>query len=185
LWAEGAEINTRLCAWYGDSALSRQSVYEWIEMFKNGRTSVMDAERSVRASTSTTGEKQEEATAIILADRRVRIEEIASQLGISQGSAYSSAHDNLGLHKVCARWVPRLLTEEHKRNRLDICCRLLERHSREGDNFWNRIITGDETWIHRYGPETKRQSISPTSKTCKSQPSADSDSVLGLPRAYP
>ena len=40
-------------------------VYEWIEMFKNGRTSVMDAERS----TSTTDEKLEEARPIILTDR--------------------------------------------------------------------------------------------------------------------
>jgi hypothetical protein len=37
-------------------------------MFKNGRTNVMDAERSGRPSTSTTDEKQEEAKAIILAD---------------------------------------------------------------------------------------------------------------------
>jgi histone-lysine N-methyltransferase SETMAR len=176
LWTEsvkGAEINTRLCACYGDSALSRQSVYEWIEMFKNGRTSVMDAERSGRSSTSTTGEKQEEARSIIIADRRVKIEEIVSQLGISEGSAYSLARDNLGLHKISARWVPRHLTEEHKRNRLGICFRLLEPHSREGDDFWNRIITGEETWIHHYEPETKRQSIqwkhtsSPISKISK------------------
>jgi hypothetical protein len=32
--------------------------------------------------------------------------------------------DNLGFHKVSARWVPRHLTEEHKHNRLDICFRL-------------------------------------------------------------
>jgi histone-lysine N-methyltransferase SETMAR len=40
------------------------------------------------------------------------------------------------------------------------------------------IITGDETWIHHYEPETKRQSMhwkhmsSPSSKKFKSQPSA-------------
>jgi DNA-binding CsgD family transcriptional regulator len=62
-------------------------------MFENGRTSAMDAERSGRPSTSTTDEKLEEARAIILADRRVTIEEIALQLGISQGTAYSLVHD--------------------------------------------------------------------------------------------
>jgi len=46
-------------------------------MFKNGRTSVMDAERSGQPSTSTTDEKLEEARVIILTDRRVTIEEIA------------------------------------------------------------------------------------------------------------
>ena len=79
LWAEGVkgtEIHARLCTQYGDNALPRQSVYEWIEIFINGGTSVMDAERSGRPSTSTTDEKQEEARAIILTDRRVTIEEI-------------------------------------------------------------------------------------------------------------
>ena len=86
LWAggvKGAEIHARLCTQYGDNALPRRSVYEWIEMFKNGRTSVMDAERSGRPST--TDEKLDEARAIILTDRRVTIEEITLQLGISQG----------------------------------------------------------------------------------------------------
>ena len=62
LWAEsveGAEIHARLCTQYGDNAFPRRSVYEWVEMFKNGRTSVMDAERSGRPSTSTTDEKPE------------------------------------------------------------------------------------------------------------------------------
>ena len=87
LWAEGvkgAEIHAHLCIQYGNKALPRRSVYKWIEMFENGRTSVMDAERSGRPSTST-DEKLEETRAIILTDRRVTIEEIALQLGISQG----------------------------------------------------------------------------------------------------
>jgi len=46
-------------------------------MFRNGWTSVMDAECSGWPSTSTTDEKLEEARAIILTDRRVTIEEIA------------------------------------------------------------------------------------------------------------
>ena len=53
LWAEcvkGTEIHTRLYTQYGDNALPRRSVYEWIKMFKNRRTSVMDAERSGRPS---------------------------------------------------------------------------------------------------------------------------------------
>ena len=69
-------------------------------MFKNGRTSVMDSERSGRPSTSTTDYKLEEARAIILTDRRVTIEEMALQLGISQGTAYSLVHDILGSTKL-------------------------------------------------------------------------------------
>jgi len=84
----------------------------------------------------------------------VTIEKIALQLGISQGTAYSLVHDILGFHKVAAKWVPRYLTEEHKRNHQHICSSLLERYNHEGDNFLNRIITGDETWNHHYDQKT-------------------------------
>ena len=178
-WAEGvkgAEIHARLCTQYGDNTLPRRSVYEWIEMFKNGRTSVMDTERLGQPSTSTTDEKLEEARAIILIDKRVTKEEIALQVGISQGTAYSLVHDILGFHKVAARWVPRHLTEEQKHNGQHICSSLLERYNREGDSFLNRIITADETWVHHYESETKQQSMqwkhTSSSKKFKSQPSA-------------
>ena len=85
--------------------IATTKLYKWIEMFNNGRTCVMDAERSGRPSTATTDEKPEEARAIILTDRRVTVEEIALQLGISQGTAYSLVHDILGFHKVAARRV--------------------------------------------------------------------------------
>ena len=62
LWAggvKGAELYARLCTQYGDNAMPRRSVYEWIEMFKNGRTSVMNAERSGQPSKATTDKKPE------------------------------------------------------------------------------------------------------------------------------
>lgn len=57
LWAEGlsgAEIHRRLSAVYGSNSLTRGRVYEWIEKFKNGRTSVSDEERSGRPLSSAT-----------------------------------------------------------------------------------------------------------------------------------
>ena len=42
-------------------------------------------------------------------------------------------------------------------NRKDVCLHLLERIQSDR-NFLNNVITGDETWIFEYNPETKRQS---------------------------
>jgi hypothetical protein len=50
----------------------------------------------------------------------VTVDEIAVQLNIGIGSAYSMVHDNLQFHKMCARWVPKKVTVEHKHMRLDI-----------------------------------------------------------------
>jgi hypothetical protein len=41
-------------AHYGDNCLWRSKIYEWIDLFKKGRTSVCDEDRSGRPSTSRT-----------------------------------------------------------------------------------------------------------------------------------
>ena len=80
--------------------------------------------------------------------------------------------------KVCARWVPRMLTREHKGHRMQVCQDLLNQYEAEGDSFQDRIITGDETWCHHYELQSKRQSMewrhvnSPTKKKFKTLPSA-------------
>ena len=69
LWSEGlsgTKIHQRLLAQYGDNALSKTTVYEWIEKFKTGRTSVKHAEGAGRPSTSTSEEKIEQAQQMIL-----------------------------------------------------------------------------------------------------------------------
>ena len=97
---------------------------------------------------------------------------------MSVGSAYSLIHDSLKFCKVCARWVPKELTEERKCKRLDVYSRHLACYREEGDNFLQQIVSGGETWIHHYEPESKRQSMrwkhpsSPAAKKFKTQPSA-------------
>ena len=50
----------------------------------------------------------------------------------------------LGFRKVCARWVPRKLSDEMKAERVRISRDLLERCEKEGEDFL-KVITGDET----------------------------------------
>jgi histone-lysine N-methyltransferase SETMAR len=65
----------------------------------------------------------------------------------------------LGYAKVCARWVPRSLTDDHKTVRKEVCSDLLSRYKADGESFFSWIVTGGETWIHNFEPETKRQSM--------------------------
>jgi histone-lysine N-methyltransferase SETMAR len=67
--------------------------------------------------------------------------------------------DALGYAKVCARWVPQSLTDDHKTVWKEVCSDLLSCYEADGESFLLRIITGDETWIHHFEPETKRQSM--------------------------
>jgi len=62
--------------------------------------------------------------------------------------------------------------------RQTICREHLDCHAREGDAFLHRIVTGDESWVYHYEPESKRQSLqwkhpsSPVNKKFKTQASA-------------
>jgi hypothetical protein len=108
---------------------------------------------------------------------RITTRELTAILGIGKGSINKIIH-RLGCSKLCARWVPQSLTEEHKEQRKIICSELLARYEAEGDNFLSTAVTGNETWIHHFEPETKRQSMkwhhmtSPQKKKYKAIPSA-------------
>ena len=81
-----------------------------------------------------------------------------SVLGIGKGSV-DKIIQQLGYSKVCVRWVPRSLTERHKQQRKAICLELLARYEVECDDFLYTIVMGDETWIHHFEPDAKRQSM--------------------------
>ena len=151
----GAQIHLRMYAQYGDKVVSRRVVYEWIEIFENYRTGVTDAVGSGRPATVTTTRNEERTLEMIGENRRISVKEFTGRLNVSVGFAYSLIRDSLNFSKVCANWVPKELTEERKRKRLNVCYRHLARYREERDNFLQQIVTGDETWIHHYEPESK------------------------------
>ncbi len=58
--------------------------------------------------------------------------------------------------KVCAKLVPKLLTDEQKANRVLIASELKERVEINPD-FLDNVIRGEKSWTFEYDPETKRQ----------------------------
>jgi len=61
------------------------------------------------------------------------------------------------MHRVSVTFVPRLLTDDQKENRIEISQELLA-NANGRENFLKNIITGDETWVYGYDVETKLQS---------------------------
>ena len=62
------------------------------------------------------------------------------------------------MRKVCVKMVPKLLSDEQKEGRKELCLNLLQSIENESD-LLNSIIIGDETCVFMYDPETKRQSV--------------------------
>ena len=94
-----------------------------------------------RPSTAITEDNIECASDMVLLDRRVTIDEVAHVLQINHGSANEMMHNKLGFHKVCARCVPKQLTEVHKQTRVDIWRKHLDRYGNKRDIFLDKIIT--------------------------------------------
>jgi len=60
------------------------------------------------------------------------------------------------MKRVCAKFVPRLLTDDQREQRQTIARDLFEL-SCEDVQFLKNIVTGDESWVYGYDPETKQQ----------------------------
>ena len=54
--------------------------------------------------------------------------------------------------------VPKVLSDEQKKRRKELCLDLLQSIENVPD-LLNSIIRCDETWVFMYDPETKRQSM--------------------------
>ncbi|UYV64377.1 SARM1 [Cordylochernes scorpioides] len=142
---------------YGEATLDRSNVYRWNKMFSEGREDVNDEERARRPSTSTTDEKINEVEKMILANRRITVREVAEDLNISIGSCHSIFINDLGMRRVAAKFVPKLLNCDQKQHRMNIANEMLD-SVRDDPNFLQRVITGDEAWVYGYDVETKTQS---------------------------
>jgi histone-lysine N-methyltransferase SETMAR len=116
---------------------------------------------------------------MVLDERRMIVREIAETIGISKERVGYILHEELDMKKLCEKWVPRLLTADQKRTRMEISEQCLERFNKNKTNFLRRFITMDETWIHHYTPESKQQSKLWTEASCsapkktRSVPSAE------------
>ena len=99
---------------YGDSSMSRTRVFEWHKRFVEGREDVEDDPKSGRHCTSTTDTNIEKIWQLVRSDRRLTICVIANELGMDKETVCTILVDTLGMWKVCAKMVPRLLTEEQK-----------------------------------------------------------------------
>jgi len=87
LFLEGksrSEIKECLNAVYGDSSPSMATVKNWFNEFQRGRTSVFDEPRPGATKTTTTKDNVTKIHDLVLADRRLKIREIAETVGMSK-----------------------------------------------------------------------------------------------------
>ena len=147
------QIFNELCGIYGPQTISMRTVFRWVKAFKAGKFSVEDDTCPGMPQTSVTKANIATVKIVVEQDARLSVKDIASCTGISEGSVQIIPQKRLDLRKVCARWVPHLLTEEQKTQRLQYAWELLKTY--KGCNSWviSNLLTGDETWVHMFEPQ--------------------------------
>ncbi len=149
-----------LQAVYGNVALGKMQVQHWHKVYRNGdlQTSTTDKKRSRHLRSICTEENIGLIHDLVEADRRKTVRELVAESGLSQGSVHRILCKDLNFSHICAKFVPRLLTLEQKKHQSKLSMDNLSLLDNGGCFFMEQIVSGDETWLYCFDPETKTRS---------------------------
>ncbi len=92
-------------------------MYKWHRRFSDGRASTHDDSRAGRPSVIDNSLKTQVEN-VIGEDRRLTVREIATACDTGKTMVHKILTEHLGVERVCARWVPRLLSDKNKMDRV-------------------------------------------------------------------
>jgi hypothetical protein len=70
---------------------------------------------------------------------------------------HEAVTEKSGYRKLCALWVPKRLTDEHKTKRMGSALKFLTRYAQ--DKFLESIVNGYEIWVFHHTSESKQTSL--------------------------
>ena len=88
---------------------------------------------------------------------RYTLQELEELSGNYSSSVLKILREQLGLRKICSRWVPHLLTDEQKQSRVRLASQIMEKYDtcKCDPRRLKEIVTGDETWNYHFQPDFK------------------------------
>ena len=151
---DSKQIFNELCGIYGPQTISMCIVFRWVKAFKAGKFSVED-DTCLEGLKPVTKANIAAVKIVVVQDARLSVKDITSCIGISEGSVQTILKKRLDMRKVCARWVPHLLTEEQKTQCLKCARELLKTYKGCNSQVISNLLTGDKTWVHMFEPQRR------------------------------
>ena len=129
----------------------------WHRRFKEGNKDTTTAEKPKpgRPRSSRTPENIAKVQALLDADRRRSVRELATETGLSNFVILKILKKDLNLSRCTPKFVPRILSQQEKDFRVCLCQDNLALWRADPDHFLSRIISGDETPLSTFLPEKK------------------------------
>ena len=91
-------------------------------------------------------------------NRKLTYDDLERETGISRGGLERILNDHLKVKKKMCWFVPHRLSDEQRKLRVEICQENLRMWKNYGMRRIDRIVTGDETYVHYYEAPTHRES---------------------------
>lgn len=148
-------IHNEICRVYGANEVSYRTVDRWISKFKSGQQHIEDSARPGRKCSVVTPKIIEKIKELLVQDARYTTRDIASKVGVSTGTAFVILKKILKVRRIAARWIPHLLTDKQKQERVKMARKLLKMYPEYDSRTFADIVTGDETWVHFFEPHRK------------------------------
>ncbi|MEW8548518.1 MAG: hypothetical protein AB2693_33875 [Candidatus Thiodiazotropha sp.] len=128
----------------------------WSAEFQRGRDSVENVPRQGYPADVISQEMIDPVETLVLNDRRIKVVELVSECGISNGSVYTTIHEHLGMSKVSANQVG---TQKPEHAISSAKGRIRSRASRSVQCQSRRFSQSYETGLHHWDPDTKKESM--------------------------
>ena len=140
---------------YGNGVLKYVTVCKWVCHCNDGWESIENDPWVGRLVSVLTEKNIANVKTLIEEDACHTVQEIEELSGIHSSSVLKILRERLGLRKICAHWVPHLLTDEQKQSRVRLALQVIEKYDKCDPRRLEEIVTDDETWIYHFQPDSK------------------------------
>ncbi len=146
------QIHRTLSAAYGQNALSKTQIWMWYHRFQEDPDrSCQDLPHLGQLCSARTQANQDEVMAEVNQDCWKSIKSISAAVGTSWSTTQRILNKDLGMTHRAVKFIPRVLTEQQKRTRMQICQSNLDLIQRDA-MILDRIVTTDESWVFKLTP---------------------------------
>ena len=140
---------------YGYGALKYATVCNWVRHFNDGRESIENDPQMGRLVSVLMEKNVTTVKTLIEEDASNTVQKIEELSDIHSSNVLKILRERLELSKTCTRWVPHLLTDEQKQSRVRLASQVIEKYDKCDPRRLEEIVTGDETWIYHFQPDSK------------------------------
>jgi hypothetical protein len=139
---------------YGNEAVNRSYV-RLFSSFRDRTELAEDDEKGGRPKSTRTEVNIAAVPDLVNNDLRIASRMLAESVNVPKTAVFRILEEDFGKRKLCARFVPHSLTPEQREDRVTSCRGIAM--ADVDKTFFNKIITGGETWCFAYDPATKRR----------------------------